>query len=71
MVKFKLDINYRKYNHSKERDVIQMKKQDLINRIERLTDKQFELLIALYSQREQESVRVSQFEHPSSSQPSE
>ena len=46
------------------------KKQDLINRIEKLTDEQFELLIYLYSQQEQESVRVSQFEHPSFSQPS-
>ena len=55
----------------KERDVKTMeKKQELINRIEKLTDKQFELLISLYSQQEQESVRVSQFEHPSYFQPS-
>ena len=47
------------------------KKQDLINRIEKLTDEQFELLIYLYSQQEQESVRVSQFEHRSYSEPSE
>ena len=48
-----------------------MKKQDLINRIEKLTDEQFELLITLFAQQEQESVQVSQFEHPSSSQSSE
>lgn len=32
------------------------KKQELIERIEKLTDAQFELLIALYSQQEQEFV---------------
>lgn len=63
--------NYRNRTVVQERDVKSMeKKQDLINRIEKLTDKQFELLIHLYSQQEQESVRVSQFEHPSYSQPS-
>ena len=41
------------------------KKQDIINRIEKLTDKQFELLINLFSQQEQESVQVVQVEHPS------
>ena len=41
------------------------KKQDLIERIEKLTDKQFELLISLFSQQEQESVRVGQVEHQS------
>ena len=47
------------------------RKQDLINRIEKLTDKQFELLINLFSQQEQEFVQVVQFEHPSFSQSSE
>jgi hypothetical protein len=40
------------------------KKEELIKRIENLTPKQFEMLISLYSQREQESVQVSQPEHP-------
>ena len=63
--------NYRNRTIVQERDVKTMeKKQDLISRIEKLTDKQFELLIYLYSQQEHESVRVSQFEHPSYSQPS-
>ena len=63
--------NYRNRTIVQERDVKTMeKKQDLISRIEKLTDKQFELLISLFSQQEQESVRVSQFEHPSFSQPS-
>ena len=47
------------------------KKQDLINRIEKLTDEQFELLINLFSQQERESVQVSRFEHPSFPQSSE
>ena len=47
------------------------KRQELITRIEKLTDKQFELLINLYSQQEQEFVRVSQSEHRSSFEPSE
>ena len=38
------------------------KKQELIERIEKLTPEQFELLIALYSQQEQEFVRASQVE---------
>lgn len=55
-----------------ERDVITMnKKQELIERIEKLTDKQFELLIHLFFQQEQESVRVSQSEHRSFAEPSE
>ena len=66
--------NYRKPEHlfCKKGMYKQMKKkQDLINRIEKLTDKQFEMLINLFSQQEQESVRVSRFEHPSYSQSSE
>ena len=47
------------------------RKQDLINRIEKLTDEQFKLLITLYSQQEQESVQVVQFEHPTLIQSSE
>ena len=63
--------NYQNRTIVQERDVKTMeKKQDLINRIEKLTDKQFELLISLFSQQEQESVRVSPTEHPSFSQPS-
>ena len=63
--------NYRNRTIVQERDVKTMeKKQELINRIEKLTDKQFELLISLFSQQEQESVRVSRFEHPTSSQSS-
>ena len=38
------------------------KKQNLIERIEKLTPEQFELLIALYSQQEQESAQVFQSE---------
>ena len=63
--------NYQNRTIVQERDVKTMeKKQDLINRIEKLTDKQFELLISLFSQHEQETVRVSPPEHPSFSQPS-
>lgn len=46
------------------------KKQELIERIEKLTPEQFELLIALYSQQEQEFVRAVPIEHPSFLQPS-
>ena len=46
------------------------KKEEIINRIEKLSDEQFELLIALYSQQEQESVQASQSERPSFLQPS-
>ena len=66
--------NYRKSEHLfyKKGMYKQMKKkQDLINRIEKLTDKQFELLINLFSQQEQESVPVSQSEHRTSFQSSE
>ena len=45
------------------------KKQELIARIEKLTDEQFEMLIALYSQQEQESVPAVQAENPSYFQP--
>lgn len=47
------------------------KKQDLINRIEKLTDRQIELLIHLFSQQEQESAQASQSESQTSSQSSE
>ena len=46
------------------------KKQELIARIEKLTDEQFEMLIALYSQQEQESVPIVPVEHPTYFQPS-
>ena len=46
------------------------KKQELIKRIEKLTNEQFDLLIALYSQQEQEFVRVAQFESQTFLQPS-
>ena len=46
------------------------KKQELINRIEKLTDAQFEMLIALYSQQEQEFVPDVQAERPTFLQPS-
>jgi hypothetical protein len=46
-------------------------KQDLINRIEKLTDEQFDLLINLLSQQEQEFVQDVQFEHLTFSQSSE
>ena len=46
------------------------KKQQIIDRIEKLTDEQFELLISLFSQQEQESAQASQFEPLTSFQPS-
>ena len=46
------------------------KKEEIINRIAALTDKQFEMLIALYSQQGQEFVQDGQSEHPSFLQPS-
>jgi hypothetical protein len=46
------------------------KKEELIDRIDKLTPEQFELLIALYSQQEQEFVRVSQSDHQTCFQPS-
>lgn len=45
------------------------KKQDLINRIEKLTDKQFELLISLFNQEEQEIVQSSKSFHQASLKP--
>jgi hypothetical protein len=45
------------------------KKQEIIERIENLTDKQFELLIALYSQQEQEFVPIAPIERPTFPQP--
>lgn len=41
------------------------KKENLIERINNLTAEQFNLLISLYSQPDQESVQVVQVEHPS------
>ena len=46
------------------------KKEEIISRIEKLSDKQFELLMALYSQQERESVQVSQSARRSFLQPS-
>ena len=40
------------------------KKQDLINRIEKLTDEQFELLISLYFQQDLKFAQDGQVEHP-------
>ena len=42
------------------------KRNEIINRIESLTDEQFELLIYLYSQQSQESVPSGQVEHQTS-----
>lgn len=44
---------------------IMNKKQELINRIEKLTPEQFELLLTLFSQQEQEFVQGDQVENPS------
>ena len=44
-------------------------KEELIDRIEKLSPEQFELLISLYSQQEQEFVQASQSDHPSFLQP--
>ena len=46
------------------------KKQELIQRIENLTDEQFELLIALYSQQEQEFAPIVLIEPQTFLQPS-
>ena len=46
------------------------KKEELIDRIDKLTPEQFELLIALYSQQEQEFVQASQSVHQTCFQPS-
>ena len=46
------------------------KREELIERINHLTPEQFELLISLWTQQEQESVQVSQSDHPSSFRPS-
>ena len=45
------------------------KKADIINRIEKLTDKQFELLISLFAQQERESVQDEQSASQTSLQP--
>ena len=47
------------------------KKQELINRLEKLTDKQFELLIGLFNQEEQENVQSLQSARQTFVQPSE
>lgn len=39
------------------------KREEIISRIERLTDEQFELLMSLFARQEQESVQASQVEH--------
>ena len=41
----------------KECKPMNKRKKDLINRIEKLTDKQFEMLINLFAQQEQESAQ--------------
>lgn len=46
-------------SHRKECESMN-KRQELIERIEKLTDEQFELLISLFAQQEQESVQVDQ-----------
>ena len=46
-----------------ERDATMNKKEEIINRIEKLTEEQFELFIYLYSQQEQESAPTSQVEN--------
>ena len=48
---------------------IMNKTQELIERIEKLTPEQFEMLIALYSQQEQEFAQASQVEPLSFPQP--
>ena len=45
------------------------KKEELIQRIEKLTPKQFEMLISLFAQQEQESVPIAPSEHQSFLQP--
>lgn len=45
------------------------KKEELIKRIEKLTPEQFELLITLFAQQEQESVQVDQSDHQTFLQP--
>ena len=54
----------------KECSTMNNKKEEIIKRIANLTDEQFEMLIALYSQQEQEFVQDGQSEHPSFLQPS-
>ena len=46
------------------------KRKELIERIEKLTEEQFELLINLWIQQERESVPVSQSDHQTYLQPS-
>ena len=48
---------------------IMSKKEEVINRIEKLTDKQFELLINLFFQQEQEFVRADQSDRQTFVQP--
>lgn len=52
-----------------ERSTPMNKKKDIIDRIKKLTDEQFELLIYLYSQQEQEFAQDGQAVHLSSSLP--
>ena len=47
-----------------------MNRQELIERIEKLTPEQFEMLIDLWTQQEQESVPISQSDHQTLMQPS-
>lgn len=49
---------------------VMTKKEELIERINMLTDEQFEQLILLYSQQEQESVQDALIDHQTFLQPS-
>ena len=49
---------------------IMNKKEEIIRRIEKLTDEQFELLMNLFAQQEQESAQASQSVHQTFLQPS-
>ena len=51
--------------------ILMNKKEELMQRIEKLSEEQFELLISLFAQQEQEFVRAFQSGHPSSPQSSE
>ncbi len=62
-------LNYLYSRDDQEKEHNAERKKDIVERIEKLTDKQFELLIYLYSQQGQESAQVSQAVHPSSSLP--
>ena len=62
--------NKREHTFARKECLTMNKKQELIERIEKLTDAQFELLITLYSQQEQEFVPDVPVERPTFLQPS-